>query len=185
MISGMKFPILLLIAGPALAVGCTGQDHRRGGVETGEDNAAVDAVFAPWNSPGAPGCALAVARDGALLYSRGFGYANLDYEIPITPQTVFDVGSVTKQFTAACITLLALEGKLSLDDNVREWLPELPEYESPITLRPTWQQSRRTSLSFVRPRWTRDFIPESERPSASAASPCVLPSSSVSSSAGS
>ncbi len=131
----MNLPVLLLITGSMLPVGGTGQDNLRRGAETGDDDAVVDTVFASWDSPGSPGCAIAVARDGALLYSRGYGYANLDYDIPITPQTVFDVGSVTKQFTAACISMLALEGKLSLDDNVRKWLPELPEYESPITLR--------------------------------------------------
>jgi CubicO group peptidase (beta-lactamase class C family) len=123
----------------ALAVGCTSQDDPHAGVETGGDNAvadaAVDAIFASWDLPGSPGCALAVAQDGALVYSRGYGYANLDYDIPITPQTVFDVASITKQFNAASLSMLALEGKLSLDDNVRKWLPELPEYEWPITLR--------------------------------------------------
>jgi len=119
----------------ALAVGCTRQDDPHAGVETGEDNAAVDAVFAAWDLPGSPGCALSVARNGELVYSRGYGYANLDYDIPITPQTVFDVASVTKQFNAASLSMLALEGKLSLDDDVRKWLPELPEYEWPITLR--------------------------------------------------
>ncbi len=119
----------------ALAVGCTSRENRHSGVEAGDDNALVDAVFASWDLPGSPGCALAVAQDGVLVYSRGYGYANLDYDIPITPQTVFDVASVTKQFNAASLSMLALEGKLSLDDNVREWLPELPEYEWPITLR--------------------------------------------------
>ncbi len=119
----------------ALAVGCTGQDDPQAGVDTGEDNAVIDAIFASWNLPGSPGCALAVAQDGTLVYSRGYGYANLDYDIPITPQTVFDVASVTKQFNAASLSMLALEGKLSLDDDVRKWLPELPEYEQPITLR--------------------------------------------------
>ena len=118
-----------------LAVSCTSQDEPHAGMETGDDNAVVDAVFASWDVPGSPGCALAVAQDGALVYSRGYGYANLDYDIPITPQTVFDVASITKQFNAASLTMLALEGKLSLDDNVRKWLPELPEYEWPITLR--------------------------------------------------
>ena len=97
----------------------------------GGDNAVIDALFAPWDVSGSPGCALAVAQDGVLVYSRGYGYANLDYDIPITPQTVFDVASVTKQFVAAGLNMLALEGKLSLDDDVRAWLPELPEYESP------------------------------------------------------
>ena len=119
----------------ALVVGCTGQEDPYAGVEAGADNVVVDAVFAEWDVPGSPGCAVAVAEDGALIYSRGYGYANLDYDIPITPQTVFDVASVTKQFNAASIIMLAQEGKLSLDDNVREWLPELPEYEWPITLR--------------------------------------------------
>lgn len=103
--------------------------------ETGADNPTIDALFASFDKPGSPGCAVAVARDGKLIYTRGYGYANLDYDIPITPQTVFDVASITKQFNAACISMLAQEGKLSLEDNVRKWLPELPEYESPITLR--------------------------------------------------
>jgi CubicO group peptidase (beta-lactamase class C family) len=119
----------------ALAVSCTSRDDPHAGVETGDDNAAVDAVFASWDLPGSPGCAVAVAQDGALVYSRGYGYANLDYDIPITPQTVFDVASVTKQFNAANLSMLALEGKLTLDDHVRTWLPELPEYEWPISLR--------------------------------------------------
>jgi CubicO group peptidase (beta-lactamase class C family) len=116
-------------------VACTRQNDPHAGVETGKDNAAVDAVFASWDVSGSPGCALAVAEDGALVYSRGYGYANLDYDIPITPQTVFDVASVTKQFNAASLGMLALEGTLSLEDNVRKWLPELPEYEWPVTLR--------------------------------------------------
>ena len=118
-----------------LAIGCSGQHDPYAGLETGADNAVVDAVFASWDVPGSPGCALAVAQDGTLMYSRGYGYANLDHDIPVTPQTVFDVASVNKQFVAASLTMLALEGKLSLDDNVRKWLPELPEYEWPITLR--------------------------------------------------
>jgi CubicO group peptidase (beta-lactamase class C family) len=118
-----------------LAVGCTSNNDPHAGVETGDDNAMVDAIFASWDLPGSPGCALAVAQDGALKYSRGYGYANLDYDIPITPQTVFDVASITKQFNAASLSMLALEGKLSLDDDVRKWLPELPEFEWPITLR--------------------------------------------------
>ncbi len=119
----------------AVVIGCTCQDDRNAAEETGKDNAVVDAVFASWDVPGSPGCAIAVAQDGALVYSRGYGCANLDYDIPITPQTVFDVASINKQFVAAGLSMLALEGKLSLDDNVRKWLPELPEYEWPITLR--------------------------------------------------
>ena len=76
-----------------------------------------------------------MARAGDLVYSRGYGYANLDYGIPNTPQTVFDVASVTKQFIAAVANLLAQDGTVSLDDDVRRWLPELPEYAAPVTLR--------------------------------------------------
>lgn len=124
----------IVLAVLAFVAGCAPQDDAHAGVETGEDDAAVDAVFASWDRPGSPGCAIAVAQNGTLAYSRGYGYANLDYDIPVTPQTVFDVASITKQFVAASITMLALEGKLSLDDDVQKWLPELPGYEWPITL---------------------------------------------------
>ena len=118
-----------------LITGCTDREVPNTSEETGENIAAIDAIFASWDVPGSPGCALAVAQDGNLVYSRGYGYANLDYDIPVTPKTVFDVASVTKQFTAASISMLALEGKLALDNNVRKWLPELPEFDAPITLR--------------------------------------------------
>ena len=119
----------------SLVVGCTPHEDTHANSENDAENAVLDAIFATWDVPGSPGCALAVTQDGVLDYSRGYGYANLDYDIPITPQTVFDVASITKQFNAATISMLALEGKLSIDDNVRKWLPDLPEYEWPITLR--------------------------------------------------
>ncbi len=125
----------LLLAFLVVAVACAGPEDPPTGLEVGADNAAVDSIFASWDKPDSPGCALAVARNGDLVYTRGYGYANLDYDIPVTPQTVFDVASVTKQFVAAVANMLALEGKLSLDDDIRQWLPELPEYDSPITLR--------------------------------------------------
>jgi CubicO group peptidase (beta-lactamase class C family) len=119
----------------AFAAGCSGPEDAAVPAEVGADRPPVDALFAAWDRPGSPGCALAVSDDGELLYSRGYGFANLDYDIPVTPQTVFDVGSVTKQFVAASISLLELEGKLSLEDDIRRWLPELPAYERPIRLR--------------------------------------------------
>lgn len=125
----------LLPAFLVLAVACTGPGDPPTGLEPGADNTAIDAIFAAWDKPGSPGCALAVARNGDIVYSRGYGYANLDYDIPVTPQTVFDVASVTKQFVAAVANLLALDETVSLDDDVRRWLPELPEYQTPITLR--------------------------------------------------
>ena len=95
----------------------------------------VDKIFRQWDKPESPGCALAVIKDGKIIYKKGYGAANLDYNIPITPQTVFDIGSTSKQFTAGSIALLALAGKLSLDDDIRKHIPELPEYEKPITIR--------------------------------------------------
>jgi CubicO group peptidase (beta-lactamase class C family) len=97
--------------------------------------ARIDVVFAPLAKPGSPGCALAVYRDGAIAYERGYGLASLELGVPITPKTVFDIGSTSKQFTAFSILLLEREGKLSLDDDVRRFLPELPVYERPITVR--------------------------------------------------
>ncbi len=88
----------------------------------------IDRLFAQWDKPTSPGCAVGVLRDGRFVYERGYGMANLDYDVPITPRTVFYVGSVTKQFTAALAAMLALDGKLSLDADIRTYLPEMPDY---------------------------------------------------------
>lgn len=94
----------------------------------------VDALFAPWSGTSTPGCAVAISRDGALDYARGYGMANLEYDIAITPDSIFQVASVSKQFTAFAIGLLAQDGKLSLDDDIRKYLPELPDYGHTITI---------------------------------------------------
>lgn len=98
-------------------------------------SAVADTVFARWNSTHTPGCALGVAREGKVLLTRGYGMADLETGTPITAETIFESGSVAKQFTATAIILLALDGKLSLDDPARKYLPELPEYDRPITIR--------------------------------------------------
>jgi CubicO group peptidase (beta-lactamase class C family) len=97
--------------------------------------AEVDAVFAAFDRAGSPGCALGVVRDGSIVYQRGYGYANLDYAIPNAPHMVFYVGSVSKQFTAASMVLLAADGLVGLDDDVRRYIPELPDYGRTITIR--------------------------------------------------
>jgi len=97
--------------------------------------AKVDAIFARYDKLGSPGCALGVIKDSKLIYTRGYGMANLEHNIPNGPQIVYDIASVSKQFTAASILLLAAQGKLSLDDDVRKYLPELPIYQKPITIR--------------------------------------------------
>jgi CubicO group peptidase (beta-lactamase class C family) len=93
----------------------------------------LDKAFAVYNQQ-CPGASIAIARDGKLIYSEGFGLSNLDYGIPNTPDTVFDIGSMAKQFTAACIAILVQEGKLSLHDDVRTYVPEVPDYGHRITV---------------------------------------------------
>src|SRR5271170_6831315 len=95
----------------------------------------VDKVFAKWDSTTSPGCALSVIKDGQIIYKRAYGMADLDHDIPITPETVFHVASISKQFTAAAIILLVQEGKISLDDDVRKYITELPDFGVPITIR--------------------------------------------------
>jgi CubicO group peptidase (beta-lactamase class C family) len=97
--------------------------------------AQVDKVFAQFDKPDSPGCALAVIKDGQTVYKRGYGMADLDHDIPIKPDTVFHVASVSKQFTAMAILLLAKQGKLSLDDRVQKHITELREFDQPITIR--------------------------------------------------
>src|SRR5687767_1067443 len=85
-------------------------------------------------APG-PGCAVGISLNGQTVFEKAFGLAEMEHNIPNTPQTIFESGSVAKQFTAAAIVLLAQEGKLSIDDPVKKYIPELPEYEKPITIR--------------------------------------------------
>jgi CubicO group peptidase (beta-lactamase class C family) len=116
----------LFLAGPAAVA----QD-----VWSAELATKVDKVFERMDKPTSPGCALAVVRDGRVVYTRGYGMANLDHDIVITPSSVFHVASVSKQFTAAAVLLLARDGKLSLDDDVRKHIPELPDFGATITVR--------------------------------------------------
>ncbi|HEY0671976.1 MAG TPA: serine hydrolase domain-containing protein [Longimicrobiales bacterium] len=97
--------------------------------------ARVDSVFTAFDRKDSPGCALGVYQDDRIVYARGYGMADLQAGLPITSQSVFDIGSTSKQFTAASIVLLAQQGKLSLDDDVRRYIPELPLYSKPITIR--------------------------------------------------
>jgi CubicO group peptidase (beta-lactamase class C family) len=96
-----------------------------GRADSASIDSKVDAVFANYNTPDSPGCALGVIKDGKIVYARGYGMANLEHNIPNGPKIVYDIGSTSKQFTAASILLLAQAGKLSLDDDVRKLTPEL------------------------------------------------------------
>ena len=83
----------------------------------------------------APGCAAAVSLNGDVVFEKAFGLADMEFNVPNTPQTIFESGSVAKQFTAASLVLLQLDGKLSIDDPVKKYIPELPDYGSPLTIR--------------------------------------------------
>jgi CubicO group peptidase (beta-lactamase class C family) len=89
--------------------------------------ARIDSVFSRF-TPNTPGCGVGVGKDGRTLYTHGYGAANLEYRVPNTDSTVFESGSVAKQFTASALVLLAQDGKLSLDDDIRKYLPEVPEF---------------------------------------------------------
>ena len=106
----------------------------------------VDAVFARWSSA-TPGCAVGVATDGKPVLAKGYGMADLEHDVPISPDSILEVGSVSKQFTAAAVLLLAREGRLSLDDQVRKYVPELPDYPPSPGERPTGSGAAGASLT--------------------------------------
>ncbi len=103
-------------------------------VPAAPDLAKVDAVFARWTSK-TPGCAVGVAQDGKAVLEKAYGMADLEHDVPNAADTIFEAGSVSKQFTAAAVLLLARDGKLSLDDQARKYVPELPDYGKPLTIR--------------------------------------------------
>jgi CubicO group peptidase (beta-lactamase class C family) len=119
----MRFSAVLLVTIPSLAAG-----------QAPELGTVADRVFAQWTRE-SPGCAVGVAQGGRTLLTRGYGMANLETGTPIIAETIFESGSVAKQFTASAILLLMSEGKLQLDDRVQKFLPELPEYGRPMTIR--------------------------------------------------
>jgi CubicO group peptidase (beta-lactamase class C family) len=96
---------------------------------------AVDQLFAQWAGPDSPGASIAIVQNGKIIYSQGYGAANLEYGVPNSPATVFPLASVSKQFTAFAIYLLVQDGKLSLDEDVRKYLPKLHDFGKVITIR--------------------------------------------------
>ena len=99
------------------------------------EQSKIDSVFSQWNKTTMPGAAVGVIKDGKLIYTKGYGMADLEHDIQITDTTIFYIGSVSKQFTAMCVLLLEEQGKLSLDDNIQKYLPDFPNYGNPITIR--------------------------------------------------
>lgn len=106
-----------------------------GGASARTDAAAVDALFAKWTTGGSPGCSVGISRHGTIVYQKGYGLANLDHQIPIAADTVFDAASVSKQFAAFSILLLAQRKQLSLDDDVGKYVPGWATREHTVTIR--------------------------------------------------
>ena len=115
----------------------------------GDRTAQVDEIFKEFSRAGSPGCAVGVYQGDQLALARAYGMANLDHDIPLTPASIFHVASVSKQFTAAAILLLAQDGKVSLDDEVRKYVPELPDFGKRITIRQLLNHT-----SGIRDQWT-------------------------------
>jgi CubicO group peptidase (beta-lactamase class C family) len=109
--------------------------HALGAQNRDTTSAAIDRIFDPHRGTDLPGCAVGVGRNGRIVHERGYGMANLETGTPITPASIFHVASVSKQFTAAAILLLERDGKLSLDDDIRKHLPEIPDYGTKITIK--------------------------------------------------
>ena len=126
-------PVLRFISVFALTL-LSGGSSLRAAADPAVLAAQIDPIFQDFR-PDGPGCAVGVMRDGALVFAKGYGLANLEDGAPITPKTAFYVGSVSKQFTAMAVAHLARQGKLSLDDDVRKHIPEVPDLGSPITVR--------------------------------------------------
>ena len=154
---------LLLAAFLALAGGTRTNAQSPDGART----AKIDAIFAEYAKETSPGCAVAVYEGDRIAFARAYGMANLDHDIRLTPSTVFHVASVSKQFTGTAILLLAQDGKLSLDDDIRKHLPELPDFGKKITIR---QLANHTSgirdqwdlLNLAGWRYSRDLITDDD-----------------------
>lgn len=95
----------------------------------------IDSLFLKWNTANSPGCTVGIVRNDSLIFSKGYGMANLEYAIPNEPQTLYHMASVSKQFTAFSIVLLARQGKLKFDDDIHKWLPWFPDLKEKITIR--------------------------------------------------
>ena len=122
----MKPILVLIVTGVALTAA---QREPIGSLQS-----PIDSVFSTWSAKDSPGCALGVFKDGAMAYARGYGSASLEHDAPITMDSVFYAGSVSKQFTAMAAALAIQQGKLAYDDPIRKYLPELPAYADAIRI---------------------------------------------------
>ena len=125
---------LLALVGLLVLLNGSHADGQGAAAEDRDRFARIDAVFERWDRPRSPGCAVGVSQNGRVVYTQAYGMANLEYGVRLRPDTIFESGSVAKQFTATAIALLAQDGKLSLEDPVRKYVPELPDFGQPITI---------------------------------------------------
>src|SRR5476651_1114784 len=95
----------------------------------------MDSMFKKYDKPTSPGVAALIVKDGKIVFEKGYGMANLEYDAPITPTTVFDIASVSKQFCGFAISTLIQEGKILPDDDIHKYLPDVPQFSKPITIR--------------------------------------------------
>src|SRR6476661_11196944 len=94
----------------------------------------ADSLFSDFTKSVSPGAAVVVIRDGQAVFRKGYGYADLEHRVPITPSTVFDVASVSKQFTGLVVAMLVVDGKIKLTDDIRTYIPEMATFDRPITI---------------------------------------------------
>jgi len=117
-------PLFLMLF---LVASCQQQEHAQ--------NPDIDTIFQSYDTKTSPGCAVAVVQNGGVVFKKGYGLANLEYDIAISPTTIFDIASVSKQFAGLAISTLVEEGKIALDDDIRKYLPEVPDFGKTITIR--------------------------------------------------
>ena len=96
---------------------------------------AIDEIFTKWDQADSPGCSVGIFKDNEIMFSKSYGFANIEYDIPNSASRVFRIASTSKQFTAACIVLLVQQGKISLDDNLKSIFPAFPFYAEEITIK--------------------------------------------------
>ena len=126
LLSAMKY-LLILVCAISNTLPCLAQFNL-------PQQSQIDSIFSDWNLPNSPGGSVGIIKDGAFLMTKGYGYANLDYNLPNASNSVFRIASTSKQFTAACVLLLEQEGKLSLTDKLSKFFPEFPSYANEITV---------------------------------------------------
>jgi CubicO group peptidase (beta-lactamase class C family) len=143
------YSFLALVVLPLVAVAAEERHSQRERALPREEVAKqLDELLNGSCQPAAPGFSVAIIQHGKRVYEKGYGLANLEYDVPVTPQTIYHVASVSKQFTAMAVVLLEQDGKLSLEDDIHKYLPELPDYGHAVTIRQLLQHT-----SGIRDQW--------------------------------